>query len=124
LANLEPEDLDVWKLAMQLATDIYKRTRDWPKEERYGLTSQVRRAIVSVSANIAEGQHRGSTTEFIHFLRIARGSLGELRTLMRIATNVGYLTDMEFEKFGEDMARCMRMLAGLMKALERRKAKQ
>lgn len=121
MAHLDPEDLIVWKLSMELATSLYKLTKGWPRDERYGLTSQVRRAAVSVPANIAEGHYRGTTAEFMQFLRVARASLGELRTLLRIATNVGYISESEFTGFKETTNRCMQMLGGLMKSLERKK---
>ena len=83
------QDLEVWKKAMELVTDIYKVTQTFPKEELYGLTNQLRRASVSVPANIAEGWGRGTTKGYIQFLRIARGSLLEVETLMTISHNLG-----------------------------------
>jgi four helix bundle protein len=73
-------DLIAWQKAIALVTSIYAATRTFPKEEIYGLTSQMRRAAVSIPSNIAEGQGRGSTNEFIHFLGTAKGSLFELQT--------------------------------------------
>ncbi|MGB7533952.1 MAG: four helix bundle protein [Halobacteriota archaeon] len=83
------QDLEVWKKAMGLVTEIYKNTQTFPKEELYGLTNQLRRASVSVPANIAEGWGRGTTKEYMQFLRIARGSLLEVETLMTISHNLG-----------------------------------
>jgi four helix bundle protein len=83
------KDLLVWQQSMDLAVDIYSATKSWPKEELYGLTSQVRRAATSVPANIAEGygrEHRGS---YLQFLRIAQGSLKELETHLLLADRVG-----------------------------------
>ncbi|MCO5082798.1 MAG: four helix bundle protein [Rhizobiaceae bacterium] len=83
------QDLVVWQQAMDLTVGVYSMTRSWPKEELYGLTSQVRRAATSVPANIAEGygrEHRGS---YLQFLRIAQGSLKELETHLLIADRVG-----------------------------------
>jgi four helix bundle protein len=74
-------DLIVWQKSMTLTKQVYSCTRSFPKEETYGLTSQIRRAAVSIPANIAEGQARNSTGEFLQFLGIARGSLAELETL-------------------------------------------
>jgi len=82
-------DLEVWKKAMMLVTGFYEVTRTFAKEELYGLTSQLRRASVSVPANIAEGWGRAG--EYIQFLRLARGSLLELETLMTISSNLGYV---------------------------------
>lgn len=73
-------ELKVWRLAMELAEEIYKLCTEFPKHEVYGLTSQLQRAAVSVPSNIAEGQARNSSKEFNHFLGIARGSLAELET--------------------------------------------
>ena len=83
-------DLQVWQRAMQLTTTVYKLTRDFPREEIYGLTSQIRRAAVSVPSNIAEGQGRLSSREFIQFLSIARGSICELQTQLEIARLLGF----------------------------------
>ena len=85
-------DLIVWQKAMDLATLIYTATRTWPKDEIYGLTSQIRRASVSIPANIAEGQGRTSAKEFMHHLSIARGSLLELETHALLAQRLGYLS--------------------------------
>jgi four helix bundle protein len=83
------QDLEVWEKAMGLVTEIYKNTQTFPKEERYGLTNQLRRASVSVPANIAEGWGCGTTKEYMQFLRIAGGSLLEVETLMTISHNLG-----------------------------------
>jgi four helix bundle protein len=83
-------DLQVWQRAMQLTTAIYRLTRDFPREEVYGLTSQIRQAAVSVPSNIAEGQGRLSSREFIQFLSIARGSICELQTQLEIARALGF----------------------------------
>jgi four helix bundle protein len=86
-------DLDAWKLSIELADLVYRVTREFPREERYGLTSQLRRAAVSVPTNIAEGAARESTKEFRRFLVIARGSLTELETLIIIASNADLLSN-------------------------------
>ena len=84
------KDLDVWNSAMELVTDIYRLTKPFPKEELYGLTSQIRRSAVSVPSNIAEGSARKNKTEFIQFLYIALGSLSELETQLIISKNLNY----------------------------------
>lgn len=86
------KQLDVWKEAVALATDVYKLTETFPKAEIYGLTSQKRRATVSVSSNIAEGAARFSTKEFSQFLNIAGSSLSELDTQIEIALNLNYIS--------------------------------
>ena len=84
------KDLNVWNAAMELVTDIYRLTKSFPKEELYGLTSQIRRSAVSVPSNIAEGAARKNKTEFIQFLYIALGSLSELETQLIISKNLNY----------------------------------
>ena len=79
---------------MRLVTDVYRMTENFPKVEMYGLTSQLRRSIVSVPSNIAEGQGRDSTKEFIHHLSIAYGSLMEAETQIQIAVNLSYIGQM------------------------------
>ncbi|MCI0479435.1 four helix bundle protein [Candidatus Uhrbacteria bacterium] len=94
-----------------LVTSIYSVTKSFPKEETYGLTSQIRRAAVSVPSNIAEGRRRGSETEFRQFLRIAFGSLSEVETQLEIARQLGYLqADMplnEIERLIEEISRML-----------------
>ncbi len=85
------KDLIVWQKAMDLAEQTYKLTKCFPKEELYGLTSQLRRAAVSVPSNIAEGQARQSTAEFKNFLSIAQGSLAEVETQILLAIRFEYL---------------------------------
>ena len=85
--------LNFWIKSMNLATEIYKLVKFLPKEETYALSDQMRRAVVSIPSNIAEGHGRGSTREYIQFLNIARGSCFELETQLRICVNIGYLTD-------------------------------
>ncbi|HET7056963.1 MAG TPA: four helix bundle protein, partial [Thermomicrobiales bacterium] len=81
----------VWQQGIQLVNQVYRCTKSWPSHEMFGLTSQVRRAAVSVPANIAEGQGRNGQREFVNFLGIANGSLCELETLLVIARDQGYL---------------------------------
>jgi four helix bundle protein len=90
-------DLDVWKLSIEIVKDIYRVTGTFPRAEVYGLTSQIRRAAVSIPSNIAEGQGRSSCKEFKQFLAIALGSLAELETQLIIAKEIGYLADRELD---------------------------
>ena len=87
------KELIAWRKAMDLVVEVYRVTRSFPGDELYGLTSQLRRAAVSVPSNIAEGQARYSRREFCHFLTIARGSLAEIETQVRIAARLGYASD-------------------------------
>src|SRR5882762_5838834 len=85
-------DLIVWQKAMDLVVAVYRATETFPKAETYGLTSQIRRAVTSIPANIAEGQGRRLTKEFLYFLANARGSLWELDTHLEAATRLGFLS--------------------------------
>ena len=84
-------DLDVWRKSMDFVEDVYKALSNFPKEERFGICDQIRRAAVSIPSNIAEGFGRDSDTDFAHFLTIARGSLFEVATQLEIASRLGYL---------------------------------
>ena len=86
------KDLIVWQKSMLMVKDIYRITQRFPREEIYGLTSQIRRAAVSIPSNIAEGQARAGRAEFPNFLSIARGSLAEVETQLLIAADLQYLT--------------------------------
>jgi four helix bundle protein len=87
------KELIVWQKSMDLAEGVYKATVDFPKEETYGLTSQMRRSAVSVASNIAEGYSRNSRGEFIQFLGIAKGSLSELETQILLAVRLGFIKE-------------------------------
>jgi four helix bundle protein len=89
------QDLVVWQKGMDLAVLCYRLTRPFPAEERYGMTSQIRRAATSIPANIAEGWGRGTTAEYIHFLRIAQGSIKELETLLLLCQRVDLLEPLD-----------------------------
>lgn len=93
------QDLLVWQKAMDLATDCYKITKSFSKEELFGITSQIRRSAVSVPSNIAEGQERNSKNEFIHFLGITQGSLRELETQIILSQRVEYISNKDKKKF-------------------------
>ena len=86
------KDLDVYKLCLNLVEDIYKLTKSFPASENFGLTSQLRRAAVSLPSNITEGASRASTKDFIRFLNISSGSLAEIETQLVIAERIGYIT--------------------------------
>ena len=113
-------DLEVWKLAMDLAEQSYTVTKSFPKEELFGLTSQIRRAAVSVPANIAEGHGRTSTKEFLNYLSIARGSLHETETHLLLAQRVSLLTPEKTAPLLDLSERISQMLSRLRQSLERR----
>ena len=89
------KDLDVWKKSIELVTEIYSVTSNFPNEEKFGIVSQIRRAAVSIPSNIAEGCARYSDKEALHFLDIAAGSLAELETQLIIANNLGFIRNNE-----------------------------
>lgn len=108
-------DLIVWQKSMALVTEVYSITRLFPKEELYGLISQIRRSAVSIPSNIAEGYGRYSTNDYIRFLQIAISSLYEFQTQLEIGLNLGYLSKDIFEKVYEQSREIERMLSSLIK---------
>ncbi|HYD85948.1 MAG TPA: four helix bundle protein [Vitreimonas sp.] len=111
-------DLTAWQQAMDLATEVYRHSRQWPKEELYGLTSQARRASVSIAANIAEGYGRDNLGYYIQFLRAAQGSLKELETHLLIACRVEIARDVEAAPLLESAERLGKILRGLIRKLK------
>jgi four helix bundle protein len=105
------EDLDVWKRASRLCVDIYKT---FAACKDYGFKDQITRAALSIPSNVAEGAERGSDREFARFLRIAKGSAGELRTQLYIAYELGYLSKSDQEKLVNEAVQISRMLHGLI----------
>ncbi len=109
-------DLVAWQRAMHTARLVYRRTEALPPRERFGLASQMNRAAVSVPSNIAEGYARGTTADFLRFLRIARGSLAELDTQAELAADVGLIApDPDLSR---SIAEADRVLQGLIRSLE------
>jgi len=111
------KDLDVWKQSIDLVKDIYILTSQFPKEETFGLTSQIKRAVVSVPANIAEGAARGHKNEYIQFLYISLGSQSELDTLLIISEKLGYLSGQE--DYSKKINAIKQMLNGLIASLKK-----
>ena len=112
------EDLRVWQEGISLCEAVYRLTQSFPETERFGLASQLRRAAVSVPSNIAEGWGRGSRADYVRFLRIARGSLYEVRTQLIISQRVGLASDASDALRSVDGIR--KMLVGLIRSLEAR----
>ena len=112
------KDLDVWRLAVDLAQNLYEVSKAFPKEEQFGLTSQLRRSAVSVAANIAEGAARSGDKEFTQFLHIALGSTSELETQIEIAKRVGLLSEDVHARLDKLIARIAQMLRGLIRSVK------
>src|SRR5262249_47147582 len=113
-------DLDVWRIAMELAKQCFVVTNKFPRDEIYGMTSQIRRASTSIPANIAEGQGRSGTKEFLYHLSVARGSLKELETHLLLSESVGLLDNSEMISLLGLCDRVSQMLSGLRRSLKHR----
>ncbi len=112
------KDLDVWNKAMELAEKLYLLTEKLPREEQYGLVSQIRRAAVSIPSNIAEGAARNSTKEFIQFLYVALGSLSEIETQILLAKRLRLISEAVLLN---DIVSTRKMLLGLIRFLKTKK---
>lgn len=113
-------DLRVWQESFRLSTLVYSLTDTFPKTEQFGLTSQLRRSAISVPSNIAEGYGRGSTNDYLRFLKVARGSLFEMDTQILLARHRGYGTEEALQEIEGQVQDCSKMLAGLIRTLEDR----
>ena len=111
------KDLQVWQKGMELAKLIYKLTCVFPSEEKFGLVSQMRRAAVSIPSNLAEGQARNTTGEFIQFISHAEGSLAELDTQVRLAVSLGHCGESETNEISRLVTELQKMLKGLRRKL-------
>jgi four helix bundle protein len=112
------KDLEAWKKAMDLIVAVYSITRQFPKEEMYGLTSQLRRAATSVAANIAESNGRNYKKDSLQFLHIARGSLYETETLLAVSQQVAYISQEEYSVLSEQTTTCLKVLNGYIRYME------
>ncbi|MFA0757957.1 MAG: hypothetical protein PVTTEEND_002176 [Candidatus Fervidibacter sp.] len=112
-------DLEVWQAAMVVAEQCYRLTKSFPKEEMFGLTAQIRRAAISVPANIAEGYGRESRREYLQFLRFAQGSQKELETYLLLATRVGLASEEAIAPILSDCERVGKMLHRLIRSLQK-----
>jgi four helix bundle protein len=115
---MDHKELDVWKLSMDLVEEIYKITKSFPDEEKFGIISQMRRAAVSIPSNIAEGAARKSDKEFIQFLYNALGSLSELETQFQIAIRLDFT---QSNKSGGSIENCRRLILGLIRHLKNKR---
>jgi four helix bundle protein len=112
------KDLVVWQKAIQLSSEVYRLTASFPKIEQFGLSNQMRRASVSVASNIAEGNGRSTTGEYVLFLGHARGSNCELQTQLTIASNLGFCSGRDHESLENLSAEISRMLNALINKLK------
>ncbi len=112
------KDLVVWKKSMELVTDIYKVTRDYPQDELFGIVSQMRRAAVSIPSNISEGYGRLYGKETVKFLSNALGSASELETQIMISRNLGFASEDKLNILQDQISEIIRMLSALIKTLE------
>lgn len=108
-------DLDAWKYGHRLVLDIYQVTKQFPKEELFGLTNQLRRAIVSYTSNVAEGFSRNSFKEKLQFYSMALGSLTEVQSQLLIARDLGYMTRDDFNRLAEQTVKLSKIINGLIK---------
>jgi len=113
------KDLNVWKYAIDLAEDIYRVTKDYPREELFAMVSQMRRAVTSISMNIAEGYARGSERETIHFLYISSGSASELDTQIILSQRFGYIDKETAENLSNQTTVIRKMLSSLISSVKR-----
>lgn len=108
-------ELSVWMQSRQLTKQVYELTRQLPKEELFGLTNQIRRAAVSIPSNIAEGCGRQHTRDTLQFLFVARGSLFEVETQLYLATDLGYVTEVELNEILAAVTNCKKLLQGFIR---------
>jgi len=114
------KDLNIWQNGMEIVEIIYKSTSTFPKEELYGITSQIRRAALAMPSNISEGFERNHIKEYIQFLYIAKSSAGELHTLLEIANRIGYLQKNHFEMISLKITNFRKMTGSLIQKLKLR----
>ena len=115
------KDLDVWKNGIELVVSVYRITKNFPKDEMYGIVNQIRRAAVSIPSNIAEGAGRNHDREFIQFLYVALGSLAELDTQILISQRLGYVNEQEEDSLNDLIKLIRAQLSGLIKYLKEKK---
>ncbi len=118
------QTLKVWTLGMDIAESVYRATSTFPNAERFGISSQLRRAAVSIPSNIAEGSARRTTPDLLYFVSISAGSTNELQTQLILSNRLGYLTNPEYATIMDMVGEESKMLNGMRKTLERRIEKQ
>jgi len=111
------KELNIWKRSVDLAVKVYQLVQDFPKEEKFGLTSQITRCAVSIGSNIAEGAGRNTDKDFNNFLGIALGSSFELETQLIIATKIGIIDDEKFKSISSEILQVQKMINGFKRKL-------
>ena len=111
------KDLVVWQKSYKLTLEVYATSKSFPKEEIFGITSQMRRSAVSIPSNIAEGNSRGSKKEYIQFLRIALGSSAELETQLLLCKDLGLIPEVDYSRMNTLLSEVIKMLSALIKKL-------
>ncbi len=112
------KELLVWKKSIEFVTEIYEITASFPSEEKFGLVSQIRRSAVSIPSNIAEGNARRSSADYVQFLKIARGSGAEVETQIIISKNLGFIEEVKSEELTSKITEIMKMINGLINYLK------
>ena len=118
------KDLRVWQQSIEMVTSIYKMTMTFPKDEIFGLVSQMRRAAVSVPSNIAEGYARGTDNEKLHFLRISSGSMSEIETQLMLSLKLGYIGQETYSELSEQITSVWKQLNALISSIKKRLSPQ
>ena len=118
------KDLRVWQQSIEMVTSIYKMSKDFPKDEIFGLVSQMRRAAVSVPSNIAEGYARGTDKEKLHFLRISSGSMSEIETQLMLSLNLGYIGQETYDELSEQITSVWKQSNALISSIKKRLSPQ
>jgi four helix bundle protein len=111
------KQLIAWQKAMDLVVNLYGATKPMPRDEQFGLTSQIHRAAVSIPSNIAEGQARGTTRDFLRFLHMALGSCSEVETQLMLARRLGYLSEQSTDELLLDISEVGRLINGIIRSL-------
>ena len=121
---MDIENLEIWRLGISLAKDVYVITEKFPRREVYCLTDQIRRAAVSVPSNIAEGKGRSTAKDFVHFLNTARGSLYELTTQLYVAREIGYLSEEDFSSLHKRIEDLSHKIVAMSKYLKAKNTRE
>jgi four helix bundle protein len=115
------EDLEAWQIAHKLALEVYKVTKIFPKDELYGIISQLRRAVLSITSNIAEGFSRYHYNDKIRFYYNARGSVSEVKNCLILSKDLDYIIKEEYQKLSNEIERVLKVINGLIRSIEKQK---